>query len=75
MITRLLRTEPAVIRGLLVAITAIAAAILGREVSTEWVDTVIGIYVLIAPIVAGVLIRRAVIPVESGRHSRPTGIG
>ncbi|MFC9966348.1 hypothetical protein ACFVH4_19135 [Nocardia ignorata] len=52
--------EPAIVRGLLVAITVVAAAILGREVSTEWVDTVLGIYTLVAPLVAGVLIRRKV---------------
>lgn len=75
MIARLFRTEPAVIRGLLIAITAIAAAILGREVSTEWVETVTGLYVLVAPLVAGYLIRRAVTPVERGQHARPTGIG
>lgn len=72
MIARLLRTEPAIVRGLLIAITAIAAAILGREVSTEWVDTVLVIYTYAAPFVAGILIRRAVTPVRS---SGPTSGG
>ncbi|MFD4442531.1 hypothetical protein ACFWPK_22450 [Nocardia sp. NPDC058519] len=67
MILRLLRTEPAVLRGLLVAITALAAAVLGRKVDTEWVDTTIGIYMLVAPLAAGLLIRQAVTPVRSQR--------
>lgn len=80
MIARLLRTEPAILRGLLVAITALAAAILGREVSTEWVETVIGLYVIAAPLIAGFLIRPKVasmarladlgVELPGGRHRR-----
>lgn len=57
MIVRLLRLEPAVVRGLLVAITAIIAAIVGREVDPGWIDTITNTYVLAAPLIAGLLIR------------------
>ncbi|MGW6698870.1 hypothetical protein [Nocardia sp. NPDC055049] len=60
MITRLLRLEPAVVRGLLVAITAIIAAAIGREVDPGWVDTIMSGYMLAAPLIAGLLIRRKV---------------
>jgi hypothetical protein len=60
MITRLLRLEPAVVRGLLIAITAIIAAFVGREVDTAWVDTVLGVYMLLTPIIASLLIRKKV---------------
>ena len=60
MITRLLRMEPAVVRGLLVAISAIIAAVVGHQVNTEWVDTATNLYMLAAPFIAGLLIRRKV---------------
>jgi hypothetical protein len=56
--------EPAVIRGVLVAITGVAAYFLNREVSTAWIEAVLTIYTLLAPIVAGLAIRPAVTPVN-----------
>lgn len=56
--------EPALVRSVLVAITGVAAFVLGREVSTEWVETVLTIYGLLTPIIAGALIRPAVTPVS-----------
>lgn len=63
MILRLLRTEPAVLRGLLVAITAIAAAILGRAVDTAWIDTTVTIYAMVSGLIASILIRPKVVSV------------
>lgn len=65
--------EPAVVRSVLVAITGIAAYLLGREVSTEWVETLTTLYTLAAPIVAGALIRPVVSPTPDyvGRHRKP----
>ncbi|MBF6298204.1 hypothetical protein IU459_11700 [Nocardia amamiensis] len=62
--------EPALIRSAGITITGIAAYLLGREVSTEWVETVTTIYGLIAPLVAGYLIRRVVSPTPEyiGKH-------
>lgn len=56
--------EPALIRSTLVAITGVAAFVLGRQVSTEWVETITTLYALAAPIVAGIFIRPAVVPVS-----------
>ncbi len=63
--------EPALIRSILVAITGVAAYLLGREVSTEWVDTLTTLYALAAPVIAGLLIRPAVTPVVAGRDAAP----
>lgn len=63
--------EPALIRSVGVTITAVAAYILGREVSIEWVETLTTLYALAAPLIAGALIRPAVTPVlPYGRHAR-----
>lgn len=62
--------EPALVRSTLVAITGVAAFILGRNVSTEWVETLTTLYSLAAPILAGLLIRPVVTPVATGRHAR-----
>lgn len=61
--------EPALVRSVLVTITAVAAYLLGREVSTEWVETATTVYALVSALVAGALIRPAVTPVSGGRHS------
>lgn len=63
--------EPALIRSAGMVVTAVAAYILGREVSTEWVETVTTIYSLvIAPMIAAYLTRRVVSPTPQylGRH-------
>lgn len=61
-ITRL--PEPALIRGVLVAITGVAAYLLGRQVDTSWVEAVLTLYGLLTPLIAGALIRPVVTPVS-----------
>lgn len=56
--------EPALVRSVLVAITGVAAFILGRHVSTEWIDAALTMYGLLTPVIAGALIRPAVTPVQ-----------
>lgn len=65
--------EPALVRSVGVAITGVAAYLLGREVSIEWVETLTTLYALASPVIAGALIRPAVTPISSGRHARPEG--
>lgn len=62
--------EPALLRSVGVTITAVAAYLLGREVSTEWVEAVTTIYALLSASLAGLLIRPAVTPIATGRHAR-----
>ncbi|GAB4588745.1 hypothetical protein [Nocardia sp. IFM 10818] len=57
--------EPALVRGLLVALVGVLAVVLGREIDVAWVDLVVQAYTLASPLLAGLLIRRAVKPVES----------
>jgi hypothetical protein len=47
---------------LLVALTSIAAVILGHSVSTNWIEIPTDIYAGISPLIAGALIHRAVVP-------------
>lgn len=57
------QTEPAVLRGILVALVAAVAGLLvelGVPVSETVQDAIVNFLVLLAPIVAGVLIRRQV---------------
>lgn len=56
--------EPALIRGVLVAITGVIAYLFGRQIDTSWIDAALTIYSLLTPIIAGVLIRPAVVPVS-----------
>lgn len=70
--------EPALFRSTAMVITAIAAYILGRDVSTEWVETATTIYsLIIAPLIAAYLTRRVVSPTPEylarGRHRRVDG--
>ncbi|WP_306358861.1 MULTISPECIES: hypothetical protein [unclassified Nocardia] len=59
---RLLTLEPAVVRSILVGISAVVAVAVNRQIDTTWVDTITQLYVLGAPILAGILIRPAVTP-------------
>jgi hypothetical protein len=63
--------EPAVIRGVLVAITGVAAYFLNRQIDTSWIDAVLTIYTLVSPIIAGILIRPAVTPVSRPSAGMP----
>ncbi|MEU0871661.1 hypothetical protein [Nocardia brasiliensis] len=62
--------EPALVRSVLIAITGVAAWLLGREVDTAWIEAALTLYGLLTPVLAGLLIRLAVTPVSTGRHAR-----
>ena len=55
--------EPALIRSVLVAITGVAAYLLGHSVDTAWIESVLTVYGLLTPLIAGLVIRPAVTPV------------
>lgn len=61
-VTRL--PEPALIRSILVAVTGVIAFIIGHQIDTGWVEGLLTLYGLMSPIVAGVLIRPVVTPVD-----------
>ncbi|WP_378736080.1 hypothetical protein [Nocardia brasiliensis] len=63
--------EPALVRSVLVTLTAVAAYLLHRQLDTSWVEPLLTLYTLAAPLIAGLLIRRAVKPVKSARRPRP----
>ncbi|MGW6423503.1 hypothetical protein ACWF82_12570 [Nocardia sp. NPDC055053] len=65
--------EPALIRSVLVAITGVVAFLIGREVDTVWVETLLTLYGLATPVIAGAVIRPAVTPV-SGSVGEPDGV-
>lgn len=65
--------EPALIRSVLVAITGVVAFLIGREVDTAWVETLLTLYGLATPVIAGAVIRPAVTPV-SGSVGEPDGV-
>lgn len=64
--------EVALVRSVLVTITAVAAYILGRDVSTEWISTVTTVYALAAPIISGWWTRGAVRPTVERALPRPS---
>lgn len=61
--------EPTLIRSVLVAITGVVAFIVGHQVDVSWIESVLTIYGLLAPIVAGIWIRPAVTPVKAASPS------
>ncbi|MFE6923639.1 hypothetical protein ACFVAV_21625 [Nocardia sp. NPDC057663] len=65
--------EPALIRSVLVAVTGVVAFLIGREVDTAWVETLLTLYGLATPVIAGVVIRPAVTPV-SGSVGESDGV-
>lgn len=62
-IERLTKLEPAVIRSTLVGATAIAAGVTGKVIDPGWIEDTLFIYTMVSPIVAGLVVRRAVTPV------------
>lgn len=56
--------EPALVRSTLIAATGILAFILGKNIDVSWVEPVCNFYGFAAPVLAGLLIRRVVTPVE-----------
>ncbi|MGS2807404.1 hypothetical protein [Nocardia sp. MW-W600-9] len=65
--------EPALIRSVLVAVTGVVAYLIGREVDAAWVETLLTLYGLATPLIAGAVIRPAVTPV-SGSAGESRGI-
>ncbi|MFI9506940.1 hypothetical protein [Nocardia sp. NPDC052566] len=55
--------EPALVRSVLVAVTGVLAYVLGRQIDTSWIESVLTLYGLLTPVIAGALIRPAVSPV------------
>lgn len=45
------------------AVTGVIAFVLGREIDTAWIESVLAIYGLLTPVIAGLLIRPAVTPI------------
>lgn len=64
--------EPALIRSVLVAITAVAAFVVGHAVDVSWIESVVTVYALASSIIAGLLIRPAVTPVANLRGGGET---
>ncbi|WP_378734681.1 hypothetical protein [Nocardia brasiliensis] len=56
--------EPALIRSVLVAVTGVVAFVLGHQIDTAWIEAVLAVYGLLTPVLAGLLIRPAVTPVD-----------
>ncbi|MFC4374076.1 hypothetical protein ACFO5K_08150 [Nocardia halotolerans] len=56
--------EPALIRSVLVAVTGVIAYLIGRDVDAAWVETLLTLYGLATPVIAGAVIRPAVTPVS-----------
>ncbi|MFI6571038.1 hypothetical protein [Nocardia fluminea] len=65
--------EPALVRSVLVAVTGVLAYLLGREIDAAWIETLLTLYGLATPLIAGALIRPAVAPV-TGSVGEPDGI-
>lgn len=57
--------EPALIRSVLVTVTGVIAYLLGRQIDTSWIEAVLTLYGLAAPVIAGALIRPAVTPIAT----------
>lgn len=68
-IQRLFSTEPAVVRGGLVCLTAVIAAITKTQVDPGLIDDALLVYTVVSPAIAGVLIRRKVTPLERVRQA------
>ncbi|MFI5500063.1 hypothetical protein ACIA5E_13445 [Nocardia asteroides] len=56
--------EPALVRSVLVAATGVLAYLLGSQVDTAWIETLLTLYGLATPLIAGAVIRPAVTPVS-----------
>lgn len=65
--------EPALIRGVLVAITGVIAYLVGHQIDTAWIEGVLVVYGLLTPIIAGFLIRPAVTPVATPDRASDEG--
>ncbi|MCP2291721.1 hypothetical protein ACFYT3_07860 [Nocardia amikacinitolerans] len=54
--------EPALVRSVLVAITGVIAFVVGHQIDVSWIESVLTIYGLLTPVIAGAVIRPAVTP-------------
>lgn len=66
-VQRLFKTEPAVVRGGLVFLTTLIAAITKTQIDPGIIDDALLVYTIISPAIAGVLIRPKVTPLEKVR--------
>ncbi|TQM29873.1 hypothetical protein [Nocardia bhagyanarayanae] len=57
--------EPALVRSVLVAITGVIAFVVGHRIDVSWIDSVLTLYGLLTPVIAGAVIRPAVTPAVS----------
>lgn len=63
--------EPALIRSVLVAATAIIAYFVGHQIDVSWVESVVTVYAVFSPIIAGFFIRAAVRPAATSMPKPP----
>ncbi|AXC37654.1 minor tail protein [Mycobacterium phage Grum1] len=61
--------EPALVRGGIMAVVGLVAFILGKQIDTAWVEPVMDMYVVAAPLALAWWIRRNVTPVGKHRAS------
>ncbi|AZS12000.1 minor tail protein [Mycobacterium phage Zetzy] len=61
--------EPALVRGGIMAVVGLVAFILGKQIDTTWVEPVMDVYVVAAPLALAWWIRRNVTPVGKHRAS------
>ncbi|AEK07395.1 hypothetical protein ROCKSTAR_29 [Mycobacterium phage Rockstar] len=60
--------EPALVRGGIMAIVGLIAFVLGKQIDTAWVEPLMDVYVVGAPLALAWWIRRNVTPV--GKHAK-----
>ncbi|AIS73703.1 hypothetical protein SEA_PANAMAXUS_29 [Mycobacterium phage Panamaxus] len=58
--------EPALVRGGIMAVVGLVAFVLGKQIDTAWVEPVMDVYVIAAPLALAWWIRRNVTP--AGKH-------
>lgn len=54
--------EPALVRGFILTITAVISFFLQKQIDVSWIDALLTVYTFVAPLIAGILIRRKVAP-------------
>lgn len=74
--------EPALVRGTLIAITGIISLVVGHQIDVTWIEIVTNVYAALSPVIAAILIRQKVTPVEvaearveQARREGPTSNG
>lgn len=59
---RVSQMNPAVLRAVIVAVVGLITAITGKVIDDSVIDTIVQLILLVLPIVAGIIIRKAVTP-------------